>query len=75
MSRGVVEDVGGLGHLDHERRAATGEIVARADTREDAVERPEHASSAGTKLPTCASSAISADWRMYVRLAAHVRAR
>ncbi len=36
--RGVVEDVGGLLHLDHEGGAAAGEVVAGADAREDAVD-------------------------------------
>src|SRR5258708_6131832 len=35
--RGVVEDGGDLGHFYEKRRAATGEIVAGADAREDAV--------------------------------------
>src|SRR5207244_9450219 len=34
---GVVEDVGGFGHLDHESAAAPGQLVAGADAREDAV--------------------------------------
>ena len=39
---GVVQDVRGFGHLHHERGAPAGQIVARADAREDAIERPEH---------------------------------
>src|SRR6266404_4257935 len=35
--RGVVEDGGDFGHFYEKRRAATGEIVAGADAREDAV--------------------------------------
>jgi hypothetical protein len=34
----VREDLRGLLHLDHERRVARGEIVRRADAREDAVD-------------------------------------
>src|SRR5580700_10801753 len=37
----VVQDVGRFGHLDHERRAAARQIVPRADTREDSVERSD----------------------------------
>ncbi len=39
---GVVEDVRRLGHFQHERRAAPGQIVGGADAREDAVEGAEH---------------------------------
>jgi hypothetical protein len=56
----VVEDVRGLGHLDHEGRRAAREVVARADAREDAVDDADRRLRAGTKLPICASSTISA---------------
>ncbi len=36
--RGGVEDDGGLGHFDHERRSAAREIVRSADAREHAVD-------------------------------------
>ena len=73
---GVVQDVRGLGHLHHESGAPAGEIVAGADAREDAVDRARAPRrSAGTKLPTCASSAISARLAHVRRFAAHVRAR
>ena len=35
---GLIEDRGGLHHLDHEGRASAGEIVGRADAREQAVD-------------------------------------
>ena len=35
--RRVVQDVGRLAHLHHERRLAARKVVARADAREDAV--------------------------------------
>ena len=35
--RGIVEDVGGLAHLDHERGLPARQIIARADARKDAV--------------------------------------
>ncbi len=37
----MVEDVGGLGHLHHEGRHARGDVVVRADPREDAVGQPD----------------------------------
>ncbi|EEF93713.1 hypothetical protein CATMIT_01653 [Catenibacterium mitsuokai DSM 15897] len=39
---GVVQDVAGLAHLDHEGRLAAGEVVAGADAGEDAVDRADH---------------------------------
>jgi hypothetical protein len=35
---GVMEDIGGFAHFDHERGLAAGEVVAGADAGEDAVE-------------------------------------
>ena len=62
---GVVQDVRGLGHFQHERRAAAGEIVRGADAREDPVQGAQDtARFAGTKQPTCARITISAVWRM-----------
>src|SRR5205814_5838882 len=39
---GVVQVVGGPGHLHHEGGAPAGEIIRRSDAREDAIDRPEH---------------------------------
>src|SRR5699024_3190840 len=39
--RGVVENVGRLVHLDRKSTLAGGEIVLRADAREDAVDKPD----------------------------------
>ena len=39
--RRVVQDVGGLRHLDHEGRAAPGQIITRADAGEHPIERPD----------------------------------
>jgi len=36
-----MQDIGGFGHLDHERRLAGGEVVACAHAREDAVQDPD----------------------------------
>ena len=56
---------GGLGHLDHERRAAAGEIVGGADPRVDRVDAAERArASRARTMPQQASSAITAAWRM-----------
>ena len=38
---GVVQDVGGFGHLHHKRRAATGQIIAGANAGVDAIERAD----------------------------------
>ena len=38
LGRGVVEDVGRLGHLDHERALAAAQVVGRADAGEQAVD-------------------------------------
>ena len=40
---GVVQDVRRLVHLDHEGRVAAGEVVTRADAREDAVDQSQAA--------------------------------
>src|SRR5262249_18313674 len=53
---GVVEDVRGLGHLDHERALPAG--------RNSRSTMPIRALRAGTKLPTCARIEIKATWRM-----------
>ena len=39
--RRVVQDVGGLCHLDHEGRAAASQIITRADAGEHPIERPD----------------------------------
>ncbi|MNR40577.1 hypothetical protein D3C85_1588760 [compost metagenome] len=36
---GVVQDVGGFAHLDHEGRTAARQVIAGADTGEDAVDQ------------------------------------
>ena len=41
LRRRAVQDVRGLRHLDHERRAPAGEVVGGADPRVDRIERPE----------------------------------
>ena len=62
--RRLVEDGGRLDHLDHEGRASAREIVGRADAREQPVDDAEmRAPRPGTKLPICASTAMSAFWR------------
>ncbi len=60
----MVQDVGRLDHLDHEGALAGGQLVLRADAGEDAVDQPDLAACAGTKLPICAISTISATCRM-----------
>ena len=41
MRGGVMQDVAGLGHFDHEGRLPAGEVIAGADAGEDAVDRPD----------------------------------
>ena len=62
--RGVVEDAGRLGHLDHERALAPGQFVAGPDAGEDPVGDADRGRAAGTKLPICAISASNATCRM-----------
>jgi hypothetical protein len=62
---GVVQDVRGLGHLDHEGGAAAGEVVRRADAREDAVERAQISRAPPARNCRCAPASRSAPtWRM-----------
>jgi hypothetical protein len=65
---GVVQDVGRLDHLDHKGRLPGVDLVLRADAGEDAVDQPDAGRAAGTKLPICAISTISATWRRKVLL-------
>ena len=68
---GLVEDRGGLDHLDHEGRAAAREIIGCADAREQPIDDADaRHSRAGTKLPIWARIAISAFWRRNVDLPA-----
>ena len=39
VAGGVVQDIGRLLHLDHERAAAAGQVIARAHAREDAIQQ------------------------------------
>ena len=44
---GIVQDVGGLVHFDHEGRVAAGQFVACADSGEDAIDKAETAALGG----------------------------
>ncbi|MNP98267.1 hypothetical protein D3C85_108810 [compost metagenome] len=44
---GVVQDVGGFAHLDHEGRTATGQVIAGTDSSEDAVDQRQFATGCG----------------------------
>ena len=57
---GVVQDVRGFAHLDHERRLAARQIVAGADAREDAVDRSDRRATAPARSCRCARAARSA---------------
>ena len=71
---GVVEDVAGLAHLDHEGRLAAREVVAGADAGQDAVDRADHRA---RRRHEAADVREQHDQRVLAhvgRLAAHVRA-
>ncbi len=61
---GVVEDVGGFAHFDHEGGAVGGEVVGGAMRVKIWSMGPIWAASAGTKLPVCAMRTMWATWRM-----------
>ena len=56
-ARGVVEDVGRLAHLDHERGLPARQIVARADAGEDAVHEINARFRRRNKTSRCAPAA------------------
>ena len=74
-ARGVVQDIGGLAHLDHERGLAARQIVAGADAGEDAVDQIDARLAAGINEPVCASKREQRDLADVSALARHVRAR
>jgi hypothetical protein len=41
VGRGVVQDIGGFGHLDHKGGAATGQVIGGANAGENPVDRPK----------------------------------
>ena len=70
---GVVEDVRRLAHLDHERALAPGEVVARADAREDAVEQVDPSRGGGDAAPGVREQREQRDLPDVGALACHVR--
>ena len=68
--RGVVEDVGRLGHLDHERALAPAQLVGRADAGEEAVDDADPGPLGRDEAADLGQDAIRATWRMYVLLPA-----
>ncbi len=74
VPRRVVQDIRRLAHLDHEGRLAARQIIARADAREDAVDRSHFCSVRGDEA---ADMREQHDQRVLAhvgRLTAHVRA-
>jgi len=57
--RCLMQDLAHLGHLDHEGGLAAGQVVARADAREDAVDNADARRTRGHE-PICAMSVMSA---------------
>ena len=74
LRRRVVQDVGGFGHLDHEGRAPAGEIVGRADAREDLVDRAEARALRRHVRAAVREQRDQRDLPHVGRFAAHVRA-
>jgi len=71
---GVVEDVGGLVHLDHEGGVATGEVVAGADAGEDAVHEADAAAFGGGPAADLGEEGDERDLADVGGLAGHVGA-
>ena len=69
--RRAAQHVRRLLHLDHEGALALGEVVARADAREHAVDDADRARAApGRTSPSARGCTMSATWRMKVDLPA-----
>ena len=72
--RRLVEDLGGLDHLDHERRLPGRKVVLRADAREDAVEERQPRFVRGHERARLGHQRDERDLAQVGRLPAHVRA-
>ena len=72
-ARRAIQDVRRLGHLDHERRAAAGEVVGGADARVDRIERPERRARRRHEHPAIREQRDDRRLAHVRRLAAHVR--
>jgi hypothetical protein len=71
----LLQDIRRLGHLQHERRAAAGEIVRGADAREDPIERPQYRALRGHEAADVRENGDERRLAHVGALAAHVRAR
>ena len=71
---GVAQDVRHLGHLDHERRLAAGDVVGGADAGEDAVDLADLGLLGGDERAGPRHDHRERDLAQVGRLAAHVRA-
>ena len=72
---GVVENVGGFVHLDHERRFAPRELVRRADAREDAIEDAQSRGGGRDETAGLIEQHDQRDLPKIGRLAAHIGSR
>src|SRR6266513_2176442 len=70
----VREDVSGLHHLDHEGRQAAGQLVVRADPREDPVAQPDDGTAGRNEAAHLGEQHDDAGLAKVRRLACHVRA-
>ncbi len=70
----VVEDVGGLGHLDHERALAAAQLVGRADAGEEPVDDADPGASGRDEAADLGQDRDQGDLADIGALARHVRA-
>ena len=71
---GVVEDVGGLGHLDHEGGLAGVQLIAGADAREEAIDQADRRALGGDVAADLRQQRDQRDLADVGALARHVRA-
>ena len=72
---GLVQDRGGLDHLDHEGRAAPREVVGRADPAEDLADDADMGAGGGHETARLGEKRNQGILAEECRLAGHVRAR
>ena len=72
--RGVVEDVGGLAHLDHEGALAAAQVIGGADAGEQAIDQADPRSFGRDEAPRCGHDRDQGDLADVSALARHVGA-
>jgi hypothetical protein len=71
----MIENVGSLGHLDHEGRASAGQIVGCSDARENLVEGADFRAARGHERAAMREQGDERDLAHIRRFAAHVGTR